>query len=142
MPAVDTTILQPVFALAFWTACVLLLIPIARFRAGLRGQLRVNDFKYGESTSVPPHVSLPNRNFMNLLEMPVLFYVVCLVIQVTGCVSPGMLALAWAFVAARVLHSLIHLTYNRVMHRLAAFGLSNGVLIALWVLVAQRLFFA
>ncbi len=131
-------ILYPVFALACWTSLVLLQIPIARFRAGARREIRTEDFKYGESASVPPYVSIPNRNYMNLLEVPVLFYVVCLLSYVTGGASPLMLAIAWAYVALRVVHSLIHLSYNNVMHRLTAFASSNLLLIALWVLAAMQ----
>jgi hypothetical protein len=36
-----------------------------------------------------------------------------------------------------VVHSLIHLSYNDVYHRLAVFALSNFVLLALWGLVFQ-----
>lgn len=131
-------ILYPVFALALWTSLVLLLIPLARIRAGRRREIVTDDFKYGESPSVPPHVSIPNRNYMNLLELPVLFYVVCLLIHTTGGASPLMVAVAWAYVALRVVHSLIHLSYNHVIHRLGAFALSNAVLIALWLLAAAQ----
>ena len=47
--------------------------------------------------------------------------------------------LAWAYVALRVVHSLIHLSYNHVYHRLAAFVVSNGVLAALWALAGLGL---
>ena len=57
----NTDILQPLFALALWTSLVLLLIPIARFRAAFRRQVVSDDFKHGESGNVPPHVSLPTR---------------------------------------------------------------------------------
>ncbi len=134
----NPAILYPIFALAFWTSLVLLLIPIARIRAGQRGEIVNNDFKYGESATVPPHVSIPNRNYMNLLELPVLFYVICLLIYVTGVTTPWLLSCAWAYVALRVVHSIIHLSYNHVVHRFAAFGLSNFVLIALWVLAAVQ----
>lgn len=131
-------ILYPVFALALWTCVVLLKIPIMRFRSALRRETNAGDYRYGESTAMPPYVSLPNRNYMTLLEIPLLFYVGCLLIYVTGITSPTMLALAWAYVAAHVAHSLIHLGYNNVMHRLAAFALSNLLLIALWVLAAVQ----
>jgi hypothetical protein len=39
-----------------------------------------------------------------------------------------------------VLHSTIHLSYNRVIHRLIVFAASNFVLIALWVLAALKVF--
>jgi hypothetical protein len=134
----NPAILYPVFALALWTSLVLLLIPIARIRAARRREIVANDFKYGESPSVPPHVSIPNRNYMNLLELPVLFYVVCLLIYVTGVTSATMVSAAWAYVALRVVHSAIHLTYNHVIHRLGAFALSNGVLVVLWMLAAVQ----
>ena len=38
----------------------------------------------------------------------------------------------------RAIHSLIHVTYNNVMHRLAAFALSNLVLAVFWVLFFVR----
>lgn len=136
----DLTLLKPVFALAAWTACVLLLIPIARFRAAFKGEVKAHDFKLGESSAVPAHVSLPNRNYMNLLELPVLFYVLCLVVMLTGISSPVFTTLAWVYVVLRIVHSLIHLTYNHVLHRLIAFATSNFVLVALWVAVGWHLF--
>ena len=42
------------------------------------------------------------------------------------------LALAWTYVGLRIAHSAIHVTYNRVRDRLAAFAASNVALIMLW----------
>lgn len=135
----DLAILYPVFALAAWTGIVLSIIPIMRIRAARRRQVVADDFKYGESKTVPPDVSIPNRNFMNLLEVPVLFYVVCLLVFVTGGATPAELTLAWLYVALRVLHSLVHLGHNHVLQRLAVFASSNAALLALWVLAALNL---
>ncbi|NUZ05383.1 MAPEG family protein [Schlegelella sp. ID0723] len=134
----EAAILHPVFALAAWTAVVLLLVPVARVRAGLRREIGVDDFRYGESAAVPPRVSLANRNLMNLLEVPVLFYVVALLLYVTAGATATAVALAWTYVGLRVVHSAIHLTYNRVLHRLTAFAASNVVLAALWVLAGRH----
>ena len=126
-------ILYPMVALAALTFVVLLLIPAARFRAAARGQVKARDFRYGESANVPGEVSLPNRNMMNLLELPMLFYVVCIAFYVTGTGNAAVVYLAWAYVALRAAHSAIHLTYNNVFHRLTAFAASNVVLVILWV---------
>jgi hypothetical protein len=134
----NPAILYPIFALAAWTAQVLLLIPFYRVRAGRRREIVTDDFKFGESASVPAYVSIPNRNYMNLLEIPLLFYVVCLLLYVTTGGSRLAVGFAWSYVVLRVLHSLIHLSYNNVIHRLAVFALSNFVLIALWVLAAMH----
>jgi hypothetical protein len=125
-------ILFPMVGLAALTFAVLLLIPFARFRAAARGQVTAADFRYGESANVPGDVSLPNRNLMNLLELPLLFYVVCLAFYVTATVDVRSVYVAWAYVALRALHSLIHLTYNKVFHRLSAYAASNVALIVLW----------
>ncbi|MGH8765109.1 MAG: MAPEG family protein [Burkholderiales bacterium] len=134
-----TGIVFPMAALATLTFAVLLLIPLRRFRAGIAGQVAYDDFRYGESARVPPEVALPNRNLMNLLELPMLFYVACLAHFVVGHVDRAALTLAWAYVCLRLLHSAIHLTYNRVRHRLVAFTASNVVLVMLWTNLLRSL---
>ena len=119
-------ILYPMLALVALTFVVLLRIPYVRFRAAGRGQVTVADFRYGESPNVPGEVSLPNRNLMNLLEMPVLFYAGCLAFYVAGAVDWSAVVLAWVYVALRAAHSVIHLSYNNVFHRLAASYLQFG----------------
>jgi hypothetical protein len=134
-----TAILFPVLALAFWTMLVLALVPFVRVRAARRREVTVGDFRYGESPRVPGNVSLPNRNYMNLLELPVLFYVVCIVAFVSGAVTPLSVWLAWTFVTMRIVHSAIHLSYNNVLHRLTAFAFCNFVLLALMIVTALQL---
>ena len=129
----------PMAVLALWTMHVLLLIPIARFRAAGKGQVSVEDFRYGESERVPDAVRLPNRNFMNLLEVPVLFYVAGFTAFLTGHVDGLILGLAWGYVALRVGHSLVHLSYNNVFHRLSLFALSNVVVSVMWWVLLYRL---
>ena len=133
-------ILYPVVALVALTFVVMVRMYRVRVGAARAGRVRVRDFKLGESPDVPADVALPNRNFMNLLEVPVLFYVACIVFYVTATVDVFALILAWLYVAARVAHSVVHLTYNNVLHRLTAFGASNIALLALWAVLAVRLF--
>ena len=125
--------------LVFWTFIVLLMIPRRRFGAARQKLVSARDFAFGESDNVPGEVRLPNRNYMNLLELPVLFYLACITLVATGKVEPWSVGLAWAFVATRIAHSLVHLTYNNVFHRLRIFGLSAMLLIALWIRVVAIL---
>jgi hypothetical protein len=130
---VQEAILWPMGTLVLWTLAVLTLIPFVRVRAVQAGRARPRDFKYGESTNVPGDVSIPNRDYMNLLELPVLFYGACLAIYASKQVDGLFVTLAWGFVGARVVHSLIHLTYNHVLHRLAAFGVGFVLLAVIWI---------
>jgi hypothetical protein len=134
-------IFQPVTVLVFWTMLVLLQIPIQRFHAAFKGQVGPADFRYGESARVPPQVSIPNRNYMNLLELPVLFYAGCVVAYVTQHVDHVLVLLAWVYVGLRVGHSVVHLSYNDVIHRLVLFAVSNFVLLGFWGRLAGTLWF-
>jgi len=124
----------PMGAMALLTFTVLGLIPARRFRAVSSGRATADDFKFGESDRVPGDVSIPNRNYMNLLELPMLFYVGGLMYYVAGRLDEAALVVAWVYVALRTIHSVIHLSYNNVLHRLIPFALSNFVLLAFWVL--------
>ena len=75
-------------------------------------------------------------NFRNLFELPVLFYVALLVLASFGQVTPVTLLLAWMFVALRVVHSAIHCSYNRVVHRFYAYLAGGLVLWVLWGVIA------
>jgi hypothetical protein len=126
-------ILWPMCALAALTFVVLLVVPYQRFTAAFAGKVRSEDFLFGESVQVPPEVGIANRNYMNLLEIPVLFYVVCLALFAARLADPFDVRLAWIYVALRALHSIVHLTYNNVFHRMTLFAASNVVLLLLWV---------
>ncbi len=127
-------IFAPMGAMALLTFVVLGFIPARRFRAAAAGRVKADDFRFGESPAVPGDVSIPNRNYMNLLELPTLFYVAGLMYYVAGRLDQAALVVAWTYVGLRVIHSAIHLTYNNVFHRLTAFALSNVVLMAFWAL--------
>jgi hypothetical protein len=120
-------------ALAAWTFAVLLLTAFARFKAAFERKVGAGDFRFGESARVPGSVALANRNLMNLLELPLLFYVACLALYVTLSVDPLAVALAWLYVGLRVAHSLVHLTYNNVIHRFGVYAASSFLLCVLWI---------
>jgi hypothetical protein len=129
----NTAILWPMGALVALVFAVQLQIPVRRFRAGAAKRVTEADFRYGESANVPGEVSIPNRNYINLFEAPVLFYVACLTLYATSHVDTTALAMAWLYVALRIAHSIVHLTYNKLAHRGMLFALSNVVLASLWI---------
>jgi hypothetical protein len=82
------------------------------------------------------HDVAPADNFKNLFEVPVLFFAIGCLLAATGRAGTAELVLAWAFVTLRALHSLVHLSYNRVVHRFAAYALSTLCVFAMWALFA------
>jgi hypothetical protein len=120
------SILAPMGVLAGITFFVLLFVPAMR----LVRQGRTDD-DLGATGDIPGGTA--NPNFADLLEMPVLFYVICLMALATHRVDATMLWLAWAYVIVRALHSAVHLTYDNRTHRTFLFAVSNFAVLAMWV---------
>ena len=56
--------------------------------------------------------------------------------MVTGQTGLAMVALAWLYVAARVVHAFVHLGSNRLRLRIRAYFAGWLTLLAMWVLLA------
>jgi hypothetical protein len=80
------------------------------------------------------------NNYANLLESPVLFYTAILLTLILMVQDSILVILAWTYVVSRVIHSFIHITYNRVMHRFMVFLFSCFVLFAIWVRLGWIIF--
>jgi hypothetical protein len=85
---------------------------------------------------LPEAVNYPAYNLKNLFELPVLFYALCLYLDVTGYVDQVYLLAAWLFFVLRVLHSIVHCTRNIVMLR---FYLYSAAALVLWFMLGRAL---
>lgn len=135
----EAALVWPVVAQVALTATVWVLLYVARLGEMSRRQIdpqRVADSRL--AAGVLENVAAAD-NFRNLFEVPVLFYAVVPLLILVHAASRAALVLAWAFVALRALHSLIHLTYNRVVHRFAAYALGTLCVFGLWGVLAVAL---
>jgi hypothetical protein len=92
-------------------------------------------FKLNKGADIPDQLEALSQNFTNLLELPLLFYIICLAALILNQSIEYFTLYAWLYVALRYLHSFIHITYNHILHRLFVFAASCIVLITLWVKV-------
>ncbi len=127
------SILFPVFALAGLTFFVSLWMARLRFMAVKRGDLDRRYYKLNRGWELPDYLVKVSRNFENLLEIPVLFYVISLMIYLTKQADFAHVSLAWVYVGTRFVHTYVHTTYNNVRHRMIPFMLGGILLIAMWV---------
>jgi hypothetical protein len=137
-------ILQPVVALAAWTMVMWLWLYITRIPAMNNAKLsdaELSTLNQGKLDALlPPQVQWKAYNYNHLHEAPTVFYAIAIVLAIVGQ-GDGLSAwLAWAYVALRVIHSLVQATVNKVMVRFAVFMLSSLMLIALIVQAAIALF--
>lgn len=127
--------LYPLLAMVAFTFLLLLFGFLMRYRAVSRGEVSIGYFRL-VSGDAPRYLQQATRHYSNLFEMPVLFYVAALIYLLHPIEAAWVAPLAWAYVVFRVLHALIHLTYNNVIHRMLVFQISNLALIALWIGIA------
>lgn len=78
-------------------------------------------------------VVLTSNNLANQSQLPVLFYVMCLILAAINGVTYITLGLAWAFVISRYIHAYAHVTNNYIPVRFGAFLVGALVLLVLFV---------
>lgn len=132
-------ILYPVFAMFALVIGVFLRMAQVRFGAVSRGEMNPAFYKTYQGDEEPEHMRVVTRHFINLFEMPVLFYVVVILTYVSHQTGTWMTVLAWAYVASRYLHTWVHLTSNDVLTRFRVYLGSALVLATLWVSLLVRL---
>lgn len=88
---------------------------------------------------VPEPLAKVDQHYVNLFELPVLFYLLVVLLYLTETVNPLQLGLAWAFVASRGVHSYVHMTHNRLTARMYAFLLGALILGIAWVEFAWQI---
>jgi hypothetical protein len=129
-------ILQPVVALLAWTMVMWLWMYATRIpamlKAGIDAKGLVGTTGASLRAQLPDRVSWKADNYNHLHEAPTLFYAVAIVLAAIGQGDGMNATIAWAYVALRVLHSIVQATVNKVALRFALFALSS---IALMVLI-------
>ena len=129
----------PVLAMVALTIAVWLRMFSTRVGEMKRERIRMQDVALSAQSASRFADTRAADNFRNLFELPVLFHLALVVAALTGQVNPATVGLAWAFVALRMVHSAIHCTYNKVMHRFYAYLAGGLVLWALWGVLAVGL---
>ncbi|GAA5315881.1 MAG: MAPEG family protein [Candidatus Pelagadaptatus aseana] len=135
-------IFQPVLAMLLLTLVVWVVLFVRRMKYLMGNKVDAELVKTPEQVTalLPADVNAPGNNFKNLFEMPVIFYVVCLVAFQLQQVDGFLLNCAWGFVLLRAIHSLIHCTYNRVLHRFYSYIGSSVLVWAMLVDLALKNF--
>jgi len=129
----DTQLVYPMFGLVLLSAFVLVLLFRRRVKAVRDGRVSARYFALFRNELEPEETVKAARHFSNLFEAPTLYYAACITAMVTHNASPGAIALAWMYVAARILHAIIHLGANRLRYRIRIYFFSWVVLLALWI---------
>ena len=124
--------LTPILALIVWTLLIWVWLYATRIPAMKAAKITP---AAAQDASVLKALPLPVRqiadNYNHLHEQPTLFYALAVYLHLAGPADGLSVALAWAYVASRVVHSLIQCTVNIVPARFAAFSLGTILLMVM-----------
>ena len=131
-------IFAPVVALVLWTFVMWVWLYATRIPALSKHGIVYDRNKPNEAFTarIPAAVRWKADNYNNLMEQPPLFYAVAIILALSDAGGGASLWLAWAYVAARVAHSLVHALVNVVVVRFALFAIASAVLLALTIRAA------
>jgi hypothetical protein len=136
----QTQVLWPVVAQVALTFIVWIWLYVTRIGEMIRKGIKSQDLADGDRRDkLLKNVVNPSDNFENLFEVPVLFFAAMLAVHSAGLGDDVYAFLGWAFVVLRAAHSLIHCTYNRVLHRFVAYALSTIIVWVIWGKFAYQL---
>lgn len=133
---IPTAIFGPVFAVMVLTVLVWTYMYVRRIHFIRANRLGNRDLQAPEALTriAPMGVTTPSANLKNLFELPVILYALALYLHATRQVDATYLAAAWTFAAFRVLHSLVHCTFNFVPLRFLLYLVAS---LALWFMVVR-----
>ncbi|CAN5299666.1 MAPEG family protein [soil metagenome] len=140
----NSQILQPVVVLIAWSLVMLVWMVAVRMpalkKAGIDITKVVGSRPGGLDGLIDEKAQWPAHNYIHLMEQPTLFYAVALTLAVVGWGGGWNATIAWAYVALRIVHSLIQATFNKVSVRFTVFALSTLCLVALTLHAAMAVF--
>ncbi len=129
----------PIVAMVALVVFVVVRLGRSRVRAVRRHDISLRFFELYQGPEEPEELRALSRHFVNLFELPILFYVACIVAYVTVQVDLWLVLLAWFFVVSRYVHSYIHLTSNIVIKRFRVYGIGLAALVLMWLTLTIHL---
>jgi hypothetical protein len=130
--ATSEALIMPMVALFTVTVLVWLTMLVVRNTAVIRGRASVRYYEDYQSSVPDERIERPARTFNNLMQVPTLFYVACILMLVTKQADEAQVMLAWTFVALRGLHALVYMVLNWVPYRFAVWTSSFITLCVIW----------
>lgn len=137
----NSSVFWPVLAQVFLTLVMFILMGARKSRAVKAGQVDRQATAL-DNRKWPEEVVKVSNNIANQFEVPVLFYVLCLVLYSLDAVGVVALVLAWLFALSRYAHAVAHVGANYVPVRMRLFIVGVVAVLGLFVLAVRAMVLA
>ncbi|MEM9620291.1 MAG: MAPEG family protein [Pseudomonadota bacterium] len=131
-----SALVYPMLVMVILTLTVLVALFRARTKSVEDGQVNADYFRTYQGGSEPEQSLQLSRHFANLFETPVLFYAGCVAAMALNKVDLVLVALAWTYVIARVIHAYVHTGSNKLQLRIPAYFTSVAIIAIMWLYLA------
>ncbi|MEJ8572789.1 MAPEG family protein [Microbaculum marinum] len=129
MPLNTALIMLAMLAQMALTFIVYIVMVTGRFAAVRSREMRAAQYILVEGE--PARLARVTNSLRNQFELPVIFYALVLMFVAINRVTILDVLLAWAFVAARIVHVTLHIRSDNVLLRSRIFGLGLVVVVLL-----------
>jgi len=128
-------ILGPLVALVLWSLIIWIWMYARMIPVIINNKLVYNPYKPKDEfiSKFPPETRWPADNYNHLMEQPTIFYAIVLTLAVVGDKDEANVLIAWAYVALRLVHSLVQILWNEPTTRFVVFVASTFAVMALAV---------
>ena len=134
----NTLILYPLLPVVFMNFFVIFHMRYVIEKAIKKREVRYSWFRVYEG-SAPEYMLAARHHYKNYFELPILFYLFCIILYVINDVRDLDLWIAWLFVVFKLIHSYIRLTSIYVPNRAYAFYICVLLLLGGWIYLAIRI---
>ncbi len=132
------TMLAPVLALIVWTLIVWVWMYATRIPAMQKAKISPQDaVNAGALDTLPVEIRVVADNYNHLHEQPTIFYALAIYSHLVGVADGLNIALAWAYVGFRVLHSFMQIVVRKVILRFYVFAAGS---LLLMIIAARNVF--
>ena len=129
----------PVFLQMLLIGLVGVATALARVKAVKAGETRLKDIALNNAAWSGAAQKLGN-NFNNQFQLPVVYFAFAGLALALNAIDSVLIALGFAFLALRMVHTYIHTGKNEVVPRFKVFLATFGVLFLMWLWLAIHVF--
>jgi hypothetical protein len=134
----QTALFWPAFAQVALIVVVMLAMGRARARSMRAMRKTPDDVALNRASDWDDGATQAANNYKNQFEMPVLFLAAIAMALALRLSDQLLVILAWMFVATRVVHAYVHLTFNKTIVRALVWLVGVATVVMMWGVLAVR----
>ena len=131
-------IIYPIFPLVFLT-----FFSLAHYNRVFSREHKSNNIKSEwfrlYKGDLPDSAIRVREHYKNLFELPIFFFLLCIILYLLDSVGLIDVILAWIFVLFKILHSSVRLTTNNTRKRAYSFTICYFALLLSWILLVFKI---